>query len=245
MKRVLIGIMLAAFLLPMAVLATEWNEEQYRQIEASIRVPQFPDAVFPITKYGAKPSATAEVNQKAIQKAIDKCSKKGGGRVVVPAGQKFLTGALELKSHVNLVVEEDATLEFVFQPELYPVVPTRWEGLDCWNLSPCIYAYKATDVAITGKGTVDGGGSRDTWWPWCGSERYGWHEGIITQKKAGRPALLKAAEDGVPMDERRFETKDGLRPQLVGLNQCEGILIEDVTLLRSPFWVIHPCCRAT
>ena len=240
MKRVLIGIMLAAFLLPMAVLATEWNEEQYRQIEASIRVPQFPDAVFPITKYGAKPSATAEVNQKAIQKAIDKCSKKGGGRVVVPAGQKFLTGALELKSHVNLVVEEDATLEFVFQPELYPVVPTRWEGLDCWNLSPCIYAYKATDVAITGKGTVDGGGSRDTWWPWCGSERYGWHEGIITQKKAGRPALLKAAEDGVPMDERRFETKDGLRPQLVGLNQCEGILIEDVTLLRSPFWVIHP-----
>ena len=42
------------------------------------------------------------------------------------------------------------------------------------------------------------------------------------------------------MDERRFGPQDGLRPQMINFNQCEGILIEDVTLLRSPFWVIHP-----
>lgn len=239
MKKWLVCL-LAAILLPTVVSAKEWDEKQYKQIEQSIRVPQFSDATFVITKYGAKPSATAEKNQKAIQKAIDKCAKKGGGRVVVPAGQTFLTGAIELKSHVNLVVEEGATLLFAFQPELYPIVPTRWEGLDCWNLSPCIFAYKATDVAITGKGTIDGNGSNDTWWPWCGKDTYGWREGVITQKTAGRPRLLKAAEDGVPMDERRFEMKDGLRPQLICLNKCEGILIEDVTLLRSPFWVIHP-----
>jgi len=235
-----IVILLCALLVPIVTSAKEWDEQQYKQIEQSIRVPQFPDATFVITKYGAKPTATAEKNQKAIQKAIDKCAKKGGGRVVVPAGQQFLTGAIELKSHVNLVVEEGATLLFAFQPELYPIVPTRWEGLDCWNLSPCIFAYKATDVAITGKGTIDGNGSNDTWWPWCGKDTYGWREGVITQKTAGRPRLLKAAEDGVPMDERRFEMKDGLRPQLICLNQCEGILIENVTLLRSPFWVIHP-----
>ena len=236
----LFRLLLLTLLMPLTAAAAEWDETLYKQIEQSIREPQFPDATFTITKFGAKPSATAEKNQKAIQKAIDKCSKKGGGKVVVPAGQKFLTGAIELKSHVNLVVEEGATLEFVFQPELYPIVPTRWEGLDCWNLSPCIYAYKATDVAITGKGIIDGGGSKETWWPWCGAAKFGWKEGIISQKLAGRPALLKAAEDGVPMDERRFEMKDGLRPQLIGLNQCDGILIEDVTLLRSPFWVIHP-----
>ena len=225
----------------LAVQAYGWDEGQYREIEQSIRVPAFAAQDFPITKYGAKVSNTAAKNQKAIQKAIDTCAKKGGGRVVVPAGQHFLTGAIALKSHVNLVVEDGAVLEFAFEPDLYPLVRTRWEGLDCWNLSPCIYAYQQTDIAITGKGTIDGGGSRQTWWPWVGREKFGWNESIKSHQLNGsRARLLKAAEDGVPMDERRFTKEDGLRPQLINTNQCERILIEDVTLLRSPFWVIHP-----
>ena len=224
----------------LGVQAKGWDNQQYQQIEQSIRVPQFADRVFDITKYGAKPSNTAAKNQKAIQKAIDKCSKKGGGRVVVPAGQKFLTAAIHLKSGVNLVIEEGAVLEFAFQPELYPIVPTRWEGLDCWNLSPLIYAYQQKDIAITGKGTIDGGGSNETWWPWCGSKKFGMKEGGIGQNMGARARLLKYAEDGVDMDQRQFGPTDGLRPQMINFNQCEGILIEDVTLLRSPFWVIHP-----
>ena len=223
-----------------AVQAKGWNDQEYKQIEQSIRLPQFADKAYVITKYGAKTDNTAAKNQKAIQKAIDKCSQKGGGRVIVPAGQRFLTAAIQLKSGVNLVVEEGAVLEFAFEPELYPIVPTRWEGLDCWNLSPLIYAYQARDIAITGKGTIDGGGSNDTWWPWCGSKKFGMKEGGIAQNMGARARLLKYAEDGVPMDERRFGPTDGLRPQMINLNQCEGILIEDVTLLRSPFWVIHP-----
>ena len=225
----------------MTAQAKGWDEQQYRQIEQSIRLPQFPDKAFVITKYGAKRGNTAAKNQKAIQKAIDTCSKKGGGRVVVPAGQHFLTAAIQLKSHVNLVVEEGAVLEFAFQPELYPIVPTRWEGLDCWNLSPLIYAYQQKDVAVTGRGTIDGGGSRETWWPWVSAPKFGFKEGMtVHQWNGSRARLLKAAEDGVDMDERRFGTQDGLRPQMINFNQCEGILIEDVTLLRSPFWVIHP-----
>lgn len=220
--------------------AKGWDEQQYKQIEQSIRVPQFANREFPITKYGAKSTNTAAKNQKAIQKAIDKCSQKGGGRVIVPAGQHFLTAAIQLKSGVNFVVEEGAVLEFAFEPELYPIVPTRWEGLDCWNLSPLIYAYQAKDIAITGKGTIDGGGSNETWWPWCGNTRFGMKPGGIAQNQGARARLLKYAEDGVPMDKRKFGPADGLRPQMVNLNQCEGILIEDVTLLRSPFWVIHP-----
>ena len=223
-----------------AVQAKGWNDQEYKQIEQSIRLPQFANKAYVITKYGAKTDNTAAKNQKAIQKAIDKCSQKGGGRVIVPAGQRFLTAAIQLKSGVNLVVEEGAVLEFAFEPELYPIVPTRWEGLDCWNLSPLIYAYQARDIAITGKGTIDGGGSNDTWWPWCGSKKFGMKEGGIAQNMGARARLLKYAEDGVPMDERRFGPTDGLRPQMINLNQCEGILIEDVTLLRSPFWVIHP-----
>ena len=235
-------------LVPMLAAAQGWDAAMYKQIEQSIREPQFADKTYPITKYGAKPEATAAKNQKAIQKAIDQCSKKGGGKVIVPAGQKFLTGAITLKSGVNLVVEEGAVLEFAFEPELYPIVETSWEGLECFNLSPCVYAFGAKDIAITGKGTIDGGGSNDTWWPWNGNPRFGWKEGMISQRVEARPRLLKNGEDGIPMynekgersPERVFGPKDGLRPQLVSFNKCEGILLEDVTLLRSPFWVIHP-----
>ena len=238
MKKLFTLLMLCTIALTLQ--AKGWDEQQYKQIEKSIRMPQFADKVYDITKYGAKPTNTAAKNQKAIQKAIDKCSQKGGGRVVIPAGQKFLTAAIQLKSGVNLEVQEGAVLEFAFEPELYPIVPTRWEGLDCWNLSPLIYAYQAKDIAITGKGTIDGGGSNETWWPWCGSKKFGMKEGGIAQNMGARARLLKSAEDGVDMDERRFGSKDGLRPQMINLNQCEGVLIEDVTLLRSPFWVIHP-----
>ena len=247
MKRFLRLLMLG-LLIPALAVAQGWDEAKYRQIEQSIRTPQFADKEYPITKFGAKTDGTAAENQKAIQKAIDKCSKKGGGRVIIPAGQKFLTAAIQLKDGVNLVVEEGAVLEFAFEPELYPIVETSWEGLECFNLSPCVYAFKAKDIAITGKGTIDGGGSNDTWWPWNGNPRFGWKEGMISQRIESRPRLLKNGEDGVPMydekgqrtPERCFGPKDGLRPQLVSFNKCEGILLEDITLLRSPFWVIHP-----
>lgn len=137
MRRLIPLLMLCVIAL--SAQAKGWDEQQYKQIEKSIRVPQFTDKEYVITKFGAKTDGTAAKNQKAIQKAIDKCSAKGGGRVVVPAGQKFLTAAIQLKSGVNLVVEEGAVLEFSFEPELYPIVPTRWEGLDCWNLSPLMF----------------------------------------------------------------------------------------------------------
>ena len=248
MKKKLLVLWMCSLLAPIITVAQDWDEGMYQQIEQSIRVPQFAEKAFPITKFGAKTTNTAVQNQKAIQKAIDTCSKKGGGKVIIPAGEKFLTGAITLKDGVNFVVEEGATLEFVFQPELYPIVETSWEGLECFNLSPCIYAFKAKDIAITGKGTIDGGGSNDTWWPWNGNPRFGWKEGMISQRIESRPRLLKNGEDGIPMynekgertPERVFGPQDGLRPQLVSFNKCEGILLEDVTLLRSPFWVIHP-----
>ena len=232
--------MLLCTLAVLAVQAQGWNEQQYKQIEQSIREPQFAAQEFPITKYGAKVTNTAKKNQKAIQKAIDTCSKKGGGRVIVPAGLHFLTGSIELKNGVNLEVQENAVLEFVFDPTLYPIVETSWEGLECFNLSPCVYAFNAKDIAITGKGTIDGGGSNDTWWPWNGNPRFGWKEGTTSQREMGRPRLLKVGEDGIPMynekgqrsPERIFTEKDRLRPQLVSFNKCEGILLQDVTLLQ-------------
>lgn len=230
-----------ALFVPLCASAAGWNETEYKQIENSIQTPVTGERIFRITDYGAKPGATARVNQKAINQAIAKAGAKGGGKVVVPQGE-WLTGAIRLQSHVNLVVEKGATLKFAFEPDLYPLVKTSWEGLACWNYSPCIYAYQVTDVAITGEGTIDGNGSNDTWWPWCGAPRFGFVDGKTTesQKYGSRARLLKMAEDGVDADERKFGAGQGLRPQLINFNSCDRILIEGVKLTNSPFWVIHP-----
>lgn len=249
-----------SLLWPCGVKAQEWNEQLYREIERSIVAPTFPDRDFDIRKYGAKTTASARQNQKALNKAIERCSKAGGGRVVVPSGV-WQTGALRLLSGVNLVLEEGAVLQFAFQPELYPLVRTHWEGLDIMNYSPCIYAYQARDIAITGSGTIDGGGTKETWWPWCGAAKYGYVEGQTPQAQnmpyagdvrtfdvrdaggqrlSNRNMLLWMADHGVVQEARRFGPGCGMRPQLVNFYECENILMEGVTLLRSPFWVIHP-----
>ena len=233
--------LLLALLLPACAFAAGWDDNEYKRIEQSIQLPKIAERQFLITSFGAKTTATAAQNQKAINKVISLVSKKGGGKVIIPKGT-WNTGAIELKSHVNLVVEEGATLHFAFEPKLYPLVRTSWEGLACWNYSPCIYAYKATDIAITGKGTIDGGGNNDTFWQWNGNPRFGYKEGVTkeSQKLGSRSKLLKMAEDGVPFDERKFGIGYGLRPQLVNMVHCERILIKDVKMINSPFWVIHP-----
>ena len=233
--------LLLALLLPACAFAAGWDDNEYKRIEQSIQLPKIAERQFLITSLGAKTTATAAQNQKAINRVISLVSKKGGGKVIIPKGT-WNTGAIELKSHVNLVLEEGATLHFAFEPKLYPLVRTSWEGLACWNYSPCIYAYKATDIAITGKGTIDGGGNNDTFWQWNGSPRFGYKEGVTkeSQKLGSRSKLLKMAEDGVPFDERKFGMGYGLRPQLVNMVHCERILIKDVKMINSPFWVIHP-----
>ena len=233
--------LLLALLLPACAFAAGWDDNEYKRIEQSIQLPKIAKRQFLITSFGAKTTATAAQNQKAINRVISLVSKKGGGKVIIPKGT-WNTGAIELKSHVNLVLEEGAILHFAFEPKLYPLVRTSWEGLACWNYSPCIYAYKATDIAITGKGTIDGGGNNDTFWQWNGSPRFGYKEGVTkeSQKLGSRSKLLKMAEDGVPFDERKFGMGYGLRPQLVNMVHCERILIKDVKMINSPFWVIHP-----
>ena len=236
-------LLFALLLLPSLALASGWNDQEYKQIEQNIQRPEAKTFTrkFVISKFGASEKASAAQNQKVINRLISLVSKKGGGSVIIPKGT-WRTGAIEMKSHVNLLVEKDATLQFVFDTNLYPLVRTSWEGLACWNYSPCIYGYKVSDVAITGKGTIDGGGSNETWWPMNGKKAFGYKEGVTKEAQClgSRAKLLKQAEDGVPFDERKFGKGQGLRPQLVNFVRSERILIQGVKLLNSPFWVIHP-----
>ena len=242
MKKIF-KLLLIALLIPAWANAAGWDESEYKRIEQSIKLPDFAQngKVYDITKYGAKLSNSAAQNQKAINKLIALVSKKGGGCVVIPKGT-WKTGAIEMKSRVKLEVQKDATLQFVFDTKLYPLVRTSWEGLACWNYSPCIYAYKATDIAITGEGTIDGGGNMETWWPMCGAKKFNFQEGVTkeAQSLGSRAKLLKQAEDGVDFDQRKFGLGQGLRPQLINFVRSERILIQGVKLLNSPFWVIHP-----
>ena len=214
-------------------------------IARNVRAPTFPDRLFDITKYGARPDAKT-LNTKAIADAIDACAKAGGGRVLVPAG-KFLTGAIHLRSNVELHVSDGATLLFDTNPASYPLVFTRWEGMECMNYSPLIYARKQKNIGITGKGTLDGQGSETNWWPWKGrwggTVPYGWKEGMPDQRPA-RARLFQMAEDGVPVEQRVFGDGSRLRPPFIQPYDCENVLIEGVRVRNSPFWNIHPVlCR--
>src|SRR4030095_593490 len=117
-------------------------------------------------RYGAKEGGKVD-NTGAFRRAIDAAHSAGGGRVIVPEGV-FLTGALHLKSDVNLVVPKGATVRFNPDPRLYPVVLTRFEGMECMNFSPFVYALDQQNIAITGSGTLDGQANAENWWPWGG-----------------------------------------------------------------------------
>ena len=192
-------------------------------ILARIKPPDFPNRDFPITDFGAKPGADATG---AIHAAIEACTKAGGGRVLVPPGE-WLTGAIHLRSNVNLHVSKGATLKFSTNPSDYPVVFTRWEGVECMNYSAFIYAFEQENIAITGQGTLDGQASDENWWSW-------------KKQRADRDALNQMGERGVPVEQRIFGPGHFLRPNFIQPYRCKNILIEGVTIVRSPMWEINP-----
>ena len=95
----------------------------------------------------------------SIQKAIEHCSTLGGGTVRVPAG-RWKSAAIHLRSGIRLHLEKGAAILFSSRPEDYlPPVFTRWEGMECYNYSPLIYAEGCENIAVTGEGTLLGNGS--------------------------------------------------------------------------------------
>lgn len=197
------------------------------QILDEISAPVFPDREYNVIDFGAVPNR--EMNsRKAIQAAVDTCSSNGGGKVIVPNGEYFLNGPLHLKSNVNLHLAEGSVIFFGTNPEDYlPIVEVRWEGTRCLNYSPFIYAYREKNIAITGKGTIDG--QQDKFWIL-------WK--LIQDKNKVR--LRTMGKNLVPLEERVFGKGHFLRPTLIEPYQCENVLIEGVTVKNSPFWTIHP-----
>ena len=227
-------------ILPVHADAPEW--QQVPKILKRIVAPKFPARDFDITQSGAIGDGQTDCTA-AIAKAIDACAEAGGGRVVVPAGE-FLTGAIHLKSNVNLhLAATNAILKFSTNPDAYlPAVFTRFEGIECWNYSPLIFAVGQKNVAVTGAGTLDGQADDSTWLAWKGRKGGGAKTQTVARKR-----LDDMNNQNVPVDQRRFGNGDYLRPNFIQFQRCENVLIEGVKIRRSPMWEIHPllCTNVT
>ena len=179
-----------------------------------IKVFIYPDKDFIITDFGAVNGGRVD-NTKAITSAIEACNQSGGGRVVVPAGT-WLTGPIHFKSNVNLYLEENAVLNFTDNPSDYlPAVMTSWEGLECYNYSPLLYAFECENVAITGKGTLQP--KMDTWKVWF--KRPQSHLEALKE-------LYTKASTNIPVIERQMAIGENhLRPHLIHFNRCKNVLL--------------------
>ena len=189
---------------------------------------QFPKKDFPITRYGAK-KGDAKANTQAFRKAMEACCKAGGGRVVVPAGS-WVTGPIHFKSNVNLYLSEGAEVNFTDNPDDYlPAVMTSWEGFECYNYSPLVYAFECKNIAITGSGTLRP--KMDLWKVWFARPKA--HMNALRQ-------LYSMASTDVPVKYRQMaEGENHLRPHLIHLNRCENVQLDGFKIRESPFWTVH------
>ena len=206
-----------------------------------------------ILKFGAVADGQT-LNTKAINAAIDACSKKGGGVVVIPAGLWF-TGPIELKSNVNLHLKKGALLQFTKDFDQYQLVEGNWEGLPQMRNQSPVSATNATNIAVTGYGIIDGGGeawrqvrkdklTETQWKKWVASG------GVVSEDgKSWYPSeqWLKASKmknageiTGDKTPEFYKSIKDFLRPNLVVFTKCKKILLEGVTFQNSAAWCLHP-----
>lgn len=211
------------------------------EIEKQIEIPRIPNKVYSVLNFGAVPGSE-KIQTARFQQAIDDISAQGGGKLVVPAG-RYRTGALRLKDKVELHLEsEETVLAFVNEEpgKHYPVVFSHWEGTPCYNYSALIYACDAEDIAVTGKGTLDGCADENHWWNWHHQLEDAWSEDKRDMQSEDRALLRKMNEQGIPFEKRVFGPGHYLRPKFVQPIRCRRVLFEGFTIKRSPMWQLNP-----
>ena len=166
-----------------------------------------------VISLGAKPDGTTNSTQ-AIQKAIDECSKGGGGIVSFEKGE-YVTGAVFVKDNVDLRISEGVTLLGSQNDADYPRGPTRVAGIEMTWPAALINVNNAKNVKISGGGTVDGRGQK--WW-----DKY-W-----ALRREYEPKGLRWASD-----------YDAERVRLMVISRSSDVTIENLSLKRSGFWTVQ------
>lgn len=244
MKKFILYIVL---ILPVTLIAQNWKLPV-------VTSPKFKKDTLNIVKAGAVPDGFT-LNTNAINSSIEAMSKKGGGVVLVPKGL-WLTGPIVLQSNVNLHLANGSTLLFTKDKSQFPLIEANWEGLPQMRNQSPISATGARNIAITGKGIIDGNGDewravkkdkftesqwkkklagggvlsedKKTWYPSAGF--------LKGSKMPANPGMIMPGRDRAFYD----SIKDFLRPNLLLLTQCKNILLEGVTFQNSPAWCLHP-----
>lgn len=208
-----------------AQLSEPQRKAAIKEIVDRIQLPEIPDYEVSILKFGAKGDAVSN-NKKAFDRAMSHLQKRKGGKLIVPKGVYTVNGPIHFVSSVNLHLEEGAKIRFGDDPENYPLVLTSWEGTMLYNYSPLIYGNELENIAISGKGTIDGEG---------GGAWAAWKQLEDKDKQLSR----EMNHSGVPIEKRIFGEGHYLRPQLIQFVNSQNILLEDVTIEDSPFWCVH------
>jgi len=193
-----------------------------------VTAPTFPNRLVNLRDFGAVGNGT-QLCTEAFEKAIKTLSEQGGGRLVVPRGVWF-TGPIVLRSNIDLHLEQGAIILFSGDISLYPVVETVYEGKVTRKCQSPISGQDLLNVAITGRGVIDGNGQN-----WRPLKRW-----KVTDKQ-----WEKLTSDGGVMSKKKdlwYPSEDHirLRPVLLHLNNCRNVLIQNVALQNSPAWNIHP-----
>src|SRR5688572_25632448 len=215
--------------------------------------PVFRKDTFNIVNYGAVPDGST-LNTNSINRAITACSRKGGGVVAVPAGI-WLTGPVEMKSNINLHIERNAILLFTTDFNQYALVEGTYEGKRAARNQSPIYGTNLENIAITGKGIIDGNGDA---WRMVGKNQLTEYEWKTKTASGGLVSSdgktwFPSAKTKLAFDEKRtasispgqtlkdFEDiKDFLRPNLIVFNSCKKVLLEGLIFQNSPAWCLHP-----
>ena len=224
---------------PAATNSNDLSWDMAEEILTHISDPVFPAYTVNVLDYGAVPN-DGKLDTAAIQRAIDETSAHGGGTVVIPSGV-YDVGAITLKSNVNLHLEsKDTVLRFTrdITPANYPLVFAHYEGSKLYNWSPLIYAYQQENIALTGKGTLDGQSDKNNWWNWSRTVN---PDGSVTKPSSADAKLLrKMTDNGTPAEERIFGEGHYLRPNFYQPIECTNVLVEGVTIANSPMWELNP-----
>ena len=216
-----------------------------------IELPDIPSTRIAITDFGAVGDGTT-MNTEAFAAAIQHCMAKGGGVVSVPPGM-WLTGPIKMESNIELHLDSGAVILFSKRFEDYPMFKRNKTAVKC---IPMIFGSNLQDVAITGKGLIDGNGqswrpvkkekmtnrqwkeflesggavSSDgkTWWP--SKEALNGEDYLKELKKNNKK----------PLPEQIAAAREYLRPVMVALDDCKRVLFDGPTFTNAPGWTLAP-----
>jgi polygalacturonase len=198
------------------------KSELVQSLEAIFYAPGFakiPQKIFNAEAYGVKADGST-INTKAIQATIDAAHEAGGGVVILPQGTT-VSGALFVKSNVELRLDEGVVLQAVQDDAAYPDKWTRMAGIEIDWPAALINVYEQENVRITGKGIIDGNGKY--WW----------------DKFWGDPARKGGMfPDYVKRGLRWALDYDCKRVRPIVVYKSKDVLLKGFTVQRAGFWTI-------